>query len=150
MRISNVLPGVFILILSAAVFFETRHLPYWTETAPGAAFFPLWLVAAGVALFVLQMLEGKRMGRESVAQWPDRAALLRAVLTYGGLAGMALLAPLLGMLTTALLFMAFLLIVILRRPLWPSLATVVITAALVYVIFVQWLGVALPTFSLGA
>lgn len=148
MRIGNVLPGVLILALSAAVFVQTRHLTYWGETAPGPGFFPAWLVLAGVVLFLLQFAEGWR-ARDSVATWPDRSALTRAGITYGGLAALGMLAPLLGMIPSIVLFVLFLLIVVLRRPVWPSLLTTAVTVGLIYVIFVQWLGVALPTFSIG-
>ena len=49
------------------------------------------------------------------------------------------------MMSSAALFMAFLLIVVQRRRLLPSLATTAITTGLIYVVFVRWLGVRLPT-----
>ena len=44
----------------------------------------------------------------------------------------------------AVLFMLFLLLLVLRRPLAPSLLTTAITGALVYGIFSAWLGIAFP------
>ena len=52
------------------------------------------------------------------------------------------------MLAVALL-VAFVLLFVLRQALWPSLATVGITAGLIYAIFVGWLGVPLPRGPLG-
>jgi putative tricarboxylic transport membrane protein len=46
---------------------------------------------------------------------------------------------------TAALFMAFLLVVVQRRRLLPSLVTTAITAGLIWAVFVRWLGVRLPT-----
>lgn len=148
MRISNALPGILILALSAAIFIETRHLAYWTETAPGPGFFPSWLVLAGIILSLLQLIEAWR-ATGSAAEWPDRSAIGRACITYAGLVGLGILAPLLGMMPSIVLFVVFLLIVVLRRPVWPSLATTAVTVGLIYLIFVSWLGVVLPTSSLG-
>jgi hypothetical protein len=47
------------------------------------------------------------------------------------------------------LFVGFLLLFVLRQRLGPSLATLVITAGLIYAIFVGWLGVPLPRGILG-
>jgi hypothetical protein len=149
MRISNVVPGVLILALSAAIFLDTRHLTYWSETTPGPGFFPYWLVLAGVAVFLLQLSEAWRAGREVTLDWPDRSALFRALATYGGLVAFAALTPVLGMIVSIVLFVVFLLIVILRQPVWPSLLATTITIGLIYMIFVRWLGIALPTSSLG-
>jgi hypothetical protein len=149
MRISNVLPGVLILALSAAIFIDTRHLTYWSDTTPGPGFFPYWVILAGVALFLLQLSEAWRAGGEVTVEWPDRPALIRATATYGGLVALAALTPVLGMILSIVLFVMFLLFVILRQPLWPSLVATTITIGLIYVIFVRWLGTALPTSALG-
>ncbi|HEX2256980.1 MAG TPA: tripartite tricarboxylate transporter TctB family protein [Afifellaceae bacterium] len=148
MRIGNVLPGALVLAVSAAVFVETRHLTYWSDTAPGAGFFPAWVISAGLVLFLLQLAEAWR-SQHAIAQWPDGSALVRAGLTYGGLIALGLMAPVVGMLPSIVLFVLFLLIGILRRPIWPSLAATVITVGVIYVIFVSWLGIALPTWSIG-
>jgi hypothetical protein len=131
------------------MFFGTRHLGYWTETAPGPAFLPTWLAAAGTLLFALHLVEVRRMGPRLDQPWPDRSALARVALTFGGLAAVPMLAPVLGLLVNAVLFMAFLLLVVLRRPLWPSLATAAITAGLIQTVFVWWLRVPLPTGAFG-
>jgi hypothetical protein len=41
--------------------------------------------------------------------------------------------------------MVFLLVVVQRRPVGPSLVTTAITVGLVYLVFTRWLGVRLPT-----
>jgi hypothetical protein len=149
MRLRELIPALFILALSAVMFFGTRHLGYWTETAPGPAFLPTWLATAGALLFALSLAEARREGAHLDHGWPDRFALTRVALTFGGLIATPILAPLLGLLVSAVLFMAFLLLIVLRRPLWPSLATAAVTAGLIQAVFVWWLRVPLPTGLVG-
>jgi hypothetical protein len=135
------------LVLSAAIAFDTRSLSFWADTTPGPAFLPVWLAVAGVVLFVLRLLEARRS--HEVIAWPDRAALVRIAVISGALAMVPLLSPLVGLVLALALFVAFLLLAVLRQPLWPSLATVSITIGLVYAIFVGWLGVPLPKGMIG-
>lgn len=135
------------LALSGAIAFETRHLSFWADTTPGPAFLPVWLALAGALLFVLRLLEARRVA--SVVAWPPAAALVRIALVLAGLAAVPLLSPLLGLVPALALFVGFLLLVVLRQPVWPSLATIAITAVLVYGIFVGWLRVPLPRGILG-
>jgi hypothetical protein len=130
------------LALSAAVAFDTRGLSFWTDTTPGPAFMPVWLAVAGIVLVALRLLEARRSSTE--IDWPDRFALVRVAMILGGLVAVPLLSPLLGLVPALALFVAYLLVVVLRQRLWPSLATLSITIALVYGIFVGWLRVPLP------
>jgi hypothetical protein len=149
MRIGAYAPAVFILALSALVLFGIWDLAYWSGTAPGPAFLPYWLVALGVVLFVFGAAEAWRAREADGAVWPDRPALIRVVATFAGLLAIPILSPMLGMVPIVMLFMAFLLFVVLRRPLLPSLLTVGVTGGAIYAIFVWWLGVALPVGPLG-
>ena len=71
--------------------------------------------------------------------------LRRVALAFAALVAFAVLSPVLGMMSSAALFMVFLLIVVQRRGIAPSLATTAITTGLIYAVFVRWLGVRLPT-----
>ena len=147
MKKSDVVPALLMLVLSAAIAFDTRSLSFWHDTTPGPAFLPVWLAVAGAVLFVLRLVEARR-SREVIA-WPDRAALVRIVVIFGALALVPLVSPLVGLVLALALFIAFLLLAVLRQPLWPSLAAVSITIGLVYAIFVGWLGVPLPKGLIG-
>ncbi len=147
MRKSDVAPAALMLGLSGAILLETRNLGFWSDTTPGPAFLPVWLAAAGLALCALRLAEARRGGEDT--EWPDKAALARIALIFAGLVAVPLLTPLLGMLPALALFMAYLLLLVLRQPLWPSLATIGVTGALVYGIFVSWLGVPLPRGVIG-
>jgi hypothetical protein len=61
------------------------------------------------------------------------------------MAALAVAAPVIGMVAAVALLMAFLLLVVLRQPLVPSLVTTAIVAIGIEAIFVRWLGVPLPT-----
>ena len=147
MKKSDVVPALLMLVLSAAIAFDTRSLSFWADTTPGPAFLPVWLAVAGAVLFVLRLVEARR-SREVIA-WPDRAALVRIVVIFGALALVPLVSPLVGLVLALALFVAFLLLAVLRQPLWPSLAAVSITIGLVYAIFVGWLDVPLPKGLIG-
>lgn len=145
---SDAVPALLMLALSAAIAFDTRGLSFWADTTPGPAFLPVWLAVAGVVLFVLRLAEARRSGRVQV-HWPDKAALARVAKVFGGLVAVPLLAPLVGLVLALAMFVAFLLLAVLRQPLWPSLAAVSITVGLVYAIFVGWLGIPLPKGLIG-
>jgi hypothetical protein len=145
---SDVVPALLMLALSGAIALETRGLSFWADTTPGPAFLPVWLAIAGVALFALRLAEARRLCSASV-QWPDRAALVRVATTFAVLLVVPLLTPLLGLVPALALLVAFMLLVVLRQALGPSLATVAVTTGLIYVIFVLWLKVPLPKGVLG-
>jgi hypothetical protein len=145
MRMSDVLPAIALLALSATAALGTWRLGYWSDFTPGPAFLPLWAAGAGVLLSALRLVEARRLGGAAAVEWPSREGLRRIGLAFAALAAFALLSPVLGMMPGAALFMAFLLLVVQRRRLLPSLATTAITAGLIYTVFVRWLGVRLPT-----
>ena len=147
MKRSDVVPALLMLALSAAIAFDTQALSFWADTTPGPAFLPVWLAVAGVVLFVLRLAEARRSSTR--IEWPDRAALVRVASILAGLIAVSLLSPLVGLVPALALFIAYLLLVVLRRALWPSLATLSITVGLVYGIFVGWLRVPLPKGILG-
>jgi putative tricarboxylic transport membrane protein len=147
MKAGDVVPALLMLVLSAAIAFDTRSLSFWADTTPGPAFLPVWLAVAGVVLVVLRLVEARRV--HTAIDWPDGPALVRVGMILGGLIAVPLVSPLLGLVPALALFVAFLLLVVLRQALWPSLATLAVTVGLVYAIFVGWLGVPLPRGILG-
>jgi hypothetical protein len=142
---SDLLPVIVLLALSATAALGTWRLGYWDDFTPGPAFLPCWAAAAGVLLAALRLAAARRPGHAAPVAWPGRESLLRVALAFAALAAFAALSPVLGMMATAALFMAFLLVVVQRRRLLPSLVTTAITAGLIWAVFVRWLGVRLPT-----
>jgi hypothetical protein len=148
MKTSDVVPALLILALSGAIALDTRGLMFWDDTTPGPAFLPVWLAIAGAVLFVLRLAEARRTRAASV-EWPGKAAIVRVATIFAGLVAVPLLAPLVGLVPALALLVAFVLLLVLRQALWPSLATVAVTMGLIYAIFVGWLGVPLPKGPLG-
>jgi len=149
MRTADIVSAVIMLILSGAVLMATRDLPYWSDFAPGSAFAPFWVAATGAVLSVALLVGALRRESGPPVDWPDRAAFQRVVLTAAGLWAVVVLAPVLGLISTAVLFMLFLLLAVQRRRVLPSLLTTAITTALVYGVFVAWLGIAFPKGLMG-
>jgi hypothetical protein len=149
MRASDVVPALLMLVLSAAFVIDTWTLEFYGETTPGPAFLPVWLAIAGGVLFVLRVAEARRLGGGLAVEWPGRDGLRRVILTFAGLIVVPVVTPFIGMIPAMMLFMAYLLLVVLRQRLGPSLATIAVTGGVVYAIFVRWLGIALPAGLLG-
>jgi putative tricarboxylic transport membrane protein len=149
MKTADIVSAVVMLVLSGVVFLTTRDLPYWADFAPGSAFAPFWVAATGAVLSIALFVGALRRRTNPPVDWPDRTGLQRVVLTAAGLWAVIVLAPIIGLMVTALLFMLFLLIFVERRRLLPSLFTTAFTMALVYGVFSAWLGIAFPKGMLG-
>jgi hypothetical protein len=149
MRIVDVAPAVVMLGLSTTVFLGTSELPYWTDFTPGPAFLPRWIAGAGVLLSVILLVQAWRAEGVGKPEWPDKAGAIRVGLTTAGLTLCVPLAPYVGFIAVSFLFMAGMMVGILRRKIVPSLLTAAFTGGLLYVVFVLWLKVALPAGPLG-
>jgi len=149
MKAADILSGVVMLVLSGVVFLTTRALPYWADFAPGSGFAPLWVALTGAALAILLLVGALRRQDNPPADWPDRKGWHRVILTAVGLWAVIVLAPVLGLITAAVIFMLFLLLAVERRRLLPSLFTTAVTTALVYGVFAAWLGIAFPKGVIG-
>jgi hypothetical protein len=149
MKTADIISGVVMLVLSGVVFLTTRDLPYWADFAPGSGFGPLWVALTGAALSIALLVGAIRRQTYPPADWPDRTGLRRVLLTAIGLWAVIVLAPILGLISTAVLFMLFLLLAVERRRLWPSLFTTAVTTAIVYGVFSAWLGIAFPKGVIG-
>jgi hypothetical protein len=145
----DIVSALLMLLLSLVTYMATRHLPYWADFAPGSAFAPFWVAASGIAVSLTLLVGALRRQASPPVEWPGRAGFLRVGLTALGLWIVVALAPFLGLVATAMAFTLFLLLVVERRPLVPSLVTTAITAAIVYGVFFVWLGIAFPKGLLG-
>jgi putative tricarboxylic transport membrane protein len=149
MKAADIISACVMLLISVVVLTSTHHLPYWADFAPGSAFAPFWVAAAGIVVAIGLIVGALRRQSHSPVDWPDSRGFRRVILTAAGLWMIVVAAPLLGLIATATLFMLFLLLVVLRRHLWPSLLTTAITTGIVYGVFSVWLGIAFPSGLLG-
>jgi len=149
MRILDVAPALFMLGLSATVFAGTSDLPYWADFTPGPAFVPRWVAGAGALLSVILLIQAWRAGGSAKPDWPEKAGAIRVGLTTAGLILCVPLADIAGFIAITFVFMAVMMIGILRRKIVPSLLTAVFTAGLIFLVFRWWLKVPLPAGPLG-
>jgi hypothetical protein len=145
MRLLQAVPAIFMICLAVGVMAGTAGLNFWDGFTPGARFFPAWLAGAGVLLSLALLLTQWRGTDAGELDLPDKPGALRVLATVAGLVVLALLATQVGMLPALVLFVLYMLLGVLRAPLWPSLLTVLVLAVGIEGIFVRWLAVPLPT-----
>jgi hypothetical protein len=144
MRLLNAVPAIFMVLLAAGILFGTAGLSFWDGFTPGARFFPGWLAGVGVILAVLLVISQWRGTDIATLDLPDAQGAAKVFATTGGLIVLALLAKPIGMVPAMAAFVLFVLLVVLRARLWPSLLTALIIVTGIEVIFVRWLAVPLP------
>ncbi len=144
MRFLQAVPAIFMICLAVGVMLGTTGLRFWDGFTPGARFFPGWLAGAAVMLSLALLLTQWRGTDAGTPDLPDARGARRVLAAMAGLVVMALLIPTLGMVPAAALFMPFLLLVVLRAALLPSLMTTVIVIVGIEGVFARWLGVPLP------
>jgi len=148
MKRLDIATAVIMLALCGVVIAGMTGYAFWSDYAPGPSFGPYLIAGAGILLSLLLLIEAIRED-DRPADWPDSMGRSRVVFTTAGLVLFAAALPWLGFLISAVVFMIVLLVVVLRRALWPSLLTTLVTIGLIQGIFVQWLNVRLPTGPLG-
>jgi putative tricarboxylic transport membrane protein len=148
MRRIELATALVMLVISGMVLLESRQLAFWSDFAPGPAFMPVLVAAAGAGLAVLLGLQAWR-APDHEADLPSAAALGRILLTMAGLWAVVAATPLLGLMTPIALFVAFMLLAVLRRPLGPSLIATGLTMGLIWGVFVGWLAIAVPRGPFG-
>ena len=144
MRFLLAVPAIFMICLAAGVMLGTSGLSFWDGVTPGARFFPVGLAGAAVLLSLALLVTQRRGTDAGTPELPDAPGARRVGAAMAGLVALALLAPALGMVPAAALFILYLLLVVLRAALLPSVLTTVIVAVGIEVVFVRWLGVPLP------
>ena len=149
MRMSEVVPPLVMLALSAVLVFGTWHLGYWNDTTAGPAFAPTWIAAIGALLAILQLRSARSAGWAGVYDWPDAVGMKRIAATFFGLVAFLVVSPFLGMVPSTALFVVLFLYGLMGRPLASTLFTAAVTTGMIYVIFVWWLNVGLPTGYFG-
>ncbi|MCK0209714.1 tripartite tricarboxylate transporter TctB family protein [Starkeya koreensis] len=148
MRLATGMPryiALAMLLIYAGLLFAGIDLVYWDGYAPASGFAPVWVAISGLILATLMLFD---IGAEPVLEdgpiLPSREEFRRVVLALAALWLFVVAAPFLGMIPAALALMLFLLLVVLGRPLLPSLLTAFVTDGLIYLIFIHWLNVQLP------
>lgn len=144
MRKLESVPGLFMIAASAAVILGTAGLSIWDGITPGARFFPLAVGGAGIVLALLLLWQLWTGADRTEVDRPAPDALMRVGLTVAGLVALAAGAPRIGLVPMLAVFAAFMLLVVLRQRLLPTLATTLVIAGGTHLVFVRWLAVPLP------
>ena len=149
MKTVDIVTALLMIALSAVVMLGTRHLAYWAEFAPGSAFAPFWVGAVGAVLGALLLVTTLRRDQHEPHGFPGRHGFGRVLGVTAALWLMVAAVPLLGFIASGIAFSLFLLLLVEKRPLVPSLTTTAIAVGIVYGVFVAWLGISLPQGMLG-
>jgi hypothetical protein len=147
--------GVMLSLFFGATLWEGSTFQYGTEFSPGPGFAPVWLSAIGLCVSLLIAVHGFRLMRgseRSEATAPpelEKWGMLRVLLTMLGLAAMIFLVPMLGLALAIAAFLLYLTLVVQRHSLLVGIGASVGTVVFVYVVFVHFLDVPVPTGPLG-
>jgi putative tricarboxylic transport membrane protein len=152
---ADVVAGALLTAGFCATLWEASSFQYGTQFAPGPGFAPVWLSAIGIALSLLVVGNALRAARRSEpradggAARLDRIGLFRVGATLIGLVVMLGIVPYLGLVPSLLAFLLFLTMVV-QRLSWPlGIGASVATVLFIYLVFVRFLGVPIPSGPLG-
>ena len=147
--------GLLLAAFFGAALWEGATFQYGTEFSPGPGFAPVWLSGIGLCVSLLIAAHGLRVmrpSRRSEATAPpvlEKWGVARVLLTLLGMAAMIFLVPMLGLALAIIGFLLYLTLVVQRHSLAVGIGASVGTVVFVYVIFVHFLDVPVPTGPLG-
>ncbi|HWP34765.1 MAG TPA: tripartite tricarboxylate transporter TctB family protein [Thermodesulfobacteriota bacterium] len=144
-RGADLATGVVVLALGGYVVRHALGLAYVYEYGPGPGFLPFWLGVGLLGVGALLVGQAVRRPAGAAARPAARAeGTGRALAAWAGImAAIALMRPL-GFVASFALLALFLLVVMSRRPLGPSLAATAVLAASFFALFRLALGLSLP------
>jgi putative tricarboxylic transport membrane protein len=137
-------PALFMMVLSAAVFFGTSELRMWRGITPGPRFFPALLASAGVGLAMLLLIGQWRGADAPTLYMPDRFGATKVAATVALLMMFAAGSPVFGMMPMVAVFTLVMLLFVARQSILSSLTATLLITLVIQLVFVQWLKVALP------
>jgi len=149
MKIGNIVSGAVLAGLGLFIILEARKWDYLGTEGPGPGFFPLWygllMVALSLVLIVTSLMQrGAPAGRP--VNWHEVG---RALTAWLALAVCVALLKVLGFVIAFGLFTFFLVFLMYRRPVMPSIAVAIGVCLGFYLLFPFALNVGLPVGVLG-
>ncbi|MCB4771584.1 tripartite tricarboxylate transporter TctB family protein [Ancylobacter sp. Lp-2] len=137
-------------LLGLWVMWQARDLVYYTPVGPGPGFFPMWLGGV-LGLLSLAILGASLLGRSPALPeriLPERTPAIQMGVTFAAIAFFALAVERAGFVITMFLVLIVLMLMNRVRPLTALLVALGGSVGVAWV-FVQWLGVFLPTTPFG-
>ena len=152
---ADIIGGLLMAAGFSAVLWEASSFQYGTEFAPGPGFAPVWYSAIGIVLSLLIAGNALRTARsrahraEDDSMALDRGGLFRVGATLFGLAVMLSIVLPLGLVPALFVFLLFLTLGVQRLSLPVGVGASVGTVVFVYLVFIYFLGVPIPSGPLG-
>lgn len=148
MKNLDLISGIVLLIVGAAVFVQSLSYPIGTFRTPGAGLFPLiasiLLIGLSAILTVQAVLPKKGRAGAPIPFFPEKGALRRILLGCAGMIGYRYLLPVIGFGPSTGLFLLFL-IRFLGGYGWKlSLFYSAVSAVFFYYLFEVWLQIPMP------
>ena len=147
--------GLLLTAFFAACLWEATSFQYGAEFAPGPGFAPVWLSAIGVVLSLLLAFNGftaaQRIERSPTEESEpiDQAGLFRVGATLAGLLAMIAITPWLGLVSSIFVLLLFLTLYVQRLSALSAIGASAGTVFFVYLIFVHFLDVPIPSGPMG-
>jgi hypothetical protein len=114
---------------------------------PGPGLFPAAVAGSALVLMVFFVLQGP--SRAERGSWPDATGIRRILVTLAATCLVPIVAPTIGLFTAAVLLTAFVLLVVLRAKLLPSLLTLAVVGSIAYLLFFVVLNSPMPRGPVG-
>lgn len=152
---ADVCGGLLLAAGFGAALWEASSFQYGTEFAPGPGFAPVWISAIGIAIALLIAFNAFRSAHRSVAEAPpdgpalDRGGLARVGAALAALVAMLAIVPWLGFVSSVFIFLLVLTLWVQRLHVLTGVAASAGTVLFVYLIFVRFLEVPIPSGPLG-
>ncbi len=148
MKNLDLVSGIVLFVLGAALFFMSLSYPFGTFRTPGAGLFPLiasiLLIALSTTLTVQAFLSRKGKAIAPAPFFPEKGAFRRILLGFTGMIGYRYLLPVIGFGPSTGVFMLFL-IRFLGGYGWKiSLFYSAVSAVAFYYLFQVWLQIPMP------
>jgi hypothetical protein len=148
MKHLDLISGVVLLVVGAAVFLKSLSYPIGTFRTPGAGLFPLiasiLLLVLSAILTLQAFLSKKDKELAPTPFFPEKGALRRILLGFAGLVGYRYLLPVVGFAPATGIFILFL-IKFLGGYGWKvSIFSALVTAVIAYYLFQVWLKIPMP------
>ena len=152
MKRADAIAGGLLAAGFGAALWEATSFQYRTEFAPGPGFAPVWISAIGIVIALLvavDALRSRRLAEDAADTSIDKGGLARVAVTLAGLLAMIVVVPWFGFVPAIFAFLLFLTLGVQRLSWVAGVSTAAGTVAFVYLVFVHFLGVPIPSGPLG-